>query len=148
MMASGPEHAALAAAPVTLIAPVTPVTEDTLTPPFSGTWFGESIGARIVMLTLGLLLAVQVASFTAIRASLAQHALSLLPERLGVGERVLQSLLDQNAQKLSEGARLLAADYGFRSAVLSNDADTITSAGSAVHHPRRCVRTCGSFPTV
>ena len=126
-MASGPEHAALAAAPVTLIAPVTPVTEDTLTPPFSGTWFGESIGARIVMLTLGMLLAVQVASFTAIRASLAQHALSVLPERLSVGERVLQSLLDQNAQKLSEGARLLAADYGFRSAVLSNDADTIAS---------------------
>ena len=95
MMASGPEHAALAAAPVTLIAPVT---EDTLTPPFSGTWFGESIGARIVMLTLGMLLAVQVASFTAIRASLAQHALSVLPERLSVGERVLQSLLDTVVQ--------------------------------------------------
>ncbi len=101
--------------------------EPALTPPFSGTWFGESIGARIVMLTLGLLFAVQVASFTAIRASLAQHALGMLPERLGVGERVLQSLLDQNAQKLSEGARLLAADYGFRSALLSNDAATITS---------------------
>ena len=119
MMASGPEHAALAAAPIT------PSAETTLMPPFSGTWFGESIGARIVLLTLGMLLAVQVASFTAIRASLAQHALSVLPERLSVGERVLQSLLDQNAQKLSEGARLLAADYGFRSAVLSNDADTI-----------------------
>ncbi len=104
-----------------------PSVDSPLTPHFGGTWFGESIGARIVMLTLGLLLAVQVASFTAIRASLAQHALGMLPQRLGVGERVLQSLLDQNAQKLSEGARLLAADYGFRSAVLSNDAATISS---------------------
>ena len=90
-------------------------------------WLNRSIGARIVALTLGLLLVVQVASFTAIRASLGQHARSTLPERLAVGERVLQSLLDQNAQKLSEGARLLAADYGFRSAVQSNDAETIES---------------------
>ncbi|MBC7732005.1 MAG: EAL domain-containing protein [Bacteriovorax sp.] len=90
-------------------------------------WFSRSISARIVTLTLGLLLAVQLASFGAIRASLGQHARSTLPERLVVGERVLQSLLDQNAQKLSEGARLLAADDGFRSAVQSNDAGTIAS---------------------
>ena len=91
------------------------------------TWLNRSIGARIVALTLGLLLVVQVASFAAIRASLGQHARNTVPERLAVGERVLQSLLDQNAQKLSEGARLLAADYGFRSAVQSNDAETIES---------------------
>ena len=127
MIATRPQRPAPAAAPVTALS-AAPLPEPGLTPAFSGTWFGESIGARIVMLTLGLLLAVQVASFTAIRASLAQHALGMLPERLGVGERVLQSLLDQNAQKLNEGARLLAADYGFRSAVLLNDADTIASA--------------------
>jgi len=94
---------------------------------FGTRWFGRSIGARIVALTLGLLLAVQLASFGAIRASLGQHARSVLPERLKVGERVLQSLLGQNAQKLTEGARLLAADYGFRSAVLTNDAETVAS---------------------
>ncbi len=130
MIATGPGCIASAAAPVTETAAalaVAPSVDSPLTPHFGGTWFGESIGARIVMLTLGLLLAVQVASFTAIRASLAQHALGMLPQRLGVGERVLQSLLDQNAQKLSEGARLLATDYGFRSAVLSNDAATISS---------------------
>jgi diguanylate cyclase (GGDEF)-like protein len=91
------------------------------------TWTHRSIGARIVVVFVGLLLAVQVASFTAIRASLAEHALSVLPDELMVGQRVLQSLLDQNAQKLAEGARLLAADYGFRSAVLSDDAETIAS---------------------
>ena len=90
-------------------------------------WFGRSIGARIVALSLGLLFAIQVASFSAIRASLGAHARSALPEQLNVGERVLASLLDQNAQKLTEGARLLAADYGFRSVVQSNDAPTMVS---------------------
>ncbi|CAN5676932.1 bifunctional diguanylate cyclase/phosphodiesterase [soil metagenome] len=91
------------------------------------TWMGRSIGARIVGVFLGLLLIVQIASFTAISASLGQHARSGLPGQLTVGERVLQSLLQQRAQKLTEGARLLAADYGFRSALLSNDALTIAS---------------------
>jgi diguanylate cyclase (GGDEF)-like protein len=90
-------------------------------------WANRSVGARIVTLTLGLLLLVQIASFTAISASLAQHARSVLPDQLAVGERVLQSLLEQKAQKLSEGARLLTADYGFKEAVLSNEAETIAS---------------------
>ena len=91
-------------------------------------WLRRSMGARLVALFLGLLLAVQVASFSALRASLSDHAHSVLPARLEVGERVLQSLLDQRAEKLIEGARLLAADYGFREALGSNDADTIVSA--------------------
>ena len=37
-------------------------------------WFGRSIGARIVTLSLGLLFAIQIASFSAISASLGQHA--------------------------------------------------------------------------
>jgi len=90
-------------------------------------WMNRSVGARIVTLTLGLLALVQIASFTAISASLAQHARGVLPDRLAVGERVLQSLLDQKSQKLSDGARLLAADYGFKSAVLSHEAETIAS---------------------
>jgi diguanylate cyclase (GGDEF)-like protein len=94
-------------------------------------WFGRvmgrSIGARIVTLSLALLFAIQIASFSAISASLGQHARSALPEQLVVGERVLLSLLDQNSQKLLQGASLLAADYGFREAVLSNDAATIVS---------------------
>ncbi|HEY4069157.1 MAG TPA: EAL domain-containing protein [Burkholderiaceae bacterium] len=90
-------------------------------------WFRASIGARIIAFSLALLFLIQIASFSAIRASLGQHARSALPAQLLTGERVLLSLLDQNAQKLSEGARLLAADYGFRSAVQSNDAETIAS---------------------
>jgi diguanylate cyclase (GGDEF)-like protein len=90
-------------------------------------WMRGSIGARVVALFLGLLLVVQVASFTALQASLTRHAHGALPGRLQVGARVLQSLLDRQAQTLSEGARLLAADYGFREAVSSDDTATIVS---------------------
>ncbi|HJV60520.1 MAG TPA: EAL domain-containing protein [Albitalea sp.] len=90
-------------------------------------WMRASIGARVIALFLGLLLIVQVASFTALQASLARHARGVLPDKLQVGARVLQNLLDRQAQTLSEGARLLAADYGFREAVSSNDRDTIVS---------------------
>ena len=86
-----------------------------------------SIGARIVSLSLVLLFVVQVSSIWAIRASREHSVRSGLPDRLAVGERVLQSLLQQAAQKLTESARLLAADYGFRSAVLSDDAQTVAS---------------------
>ena len=63
----------------------------------------------------------------ALRASLAEHAHRVLPEKLRAGERLLQNLLDRRAQTLLHGARLLAADYGFREAVASNDAETIVS---------------------
>jgi diguanylate cyclase (GGDEF)-like protein len=90
-------------------------------------WMSGSIGARMVALFLGLLLVVQLASFGALRESLTRHARNTLPEKLQVGERVLQSLLDQQAHKLIEGAKLLAADYGFKAAFGSGDAATIAS---------------------
>jgi diguanylate cyclase (GGDEF)-like protein len=91
-------------------------------------WTQQSLRARILALFLGLLLVVQVAGFSAIRASLSNHAHNTLPGRLELGDRVLTSLLAQRAQKLSDGTRLLAADYGFREAVSSDDTATIVSA--------------------
>ncbi|MBX3604461.1 MAG: EAL domain-containing protein [Piscinibacter sp.] len=91
-------------------------------------WFAGSLRSRVIALFLGLLALVQIASFGAISAGLSSHARSTLPAQLEVGQRVLKSLLDRRAQTLVEGARLLAADYGFREAVLSEDAETIASA--------------------
>lgn len=87
----------------------------------------SSFAMRVAALFLGLLALVQIASFTAISASLGAQARSTLPERLAAGERVLKSLLDQRAQTLAEAAKLLAADFGFRDAVLSEDSETIGS---------------------
>ena len=97
----------------------------------------RSMGARMVALFLGVLFAVQIASFSALRASLSEHAHRSLPARLDVGDRVFQSLLDQRAQKLIDGARLLAADYGFREALSSNDADTIVLGTREPRQPHR-----------
>jgi diguanylate cyclase (GGDEF)-like protein len=92
-----------------------------------GHWWQRSIGGRIILLSLALLLAVQLAGFVAMRTSLAEHAHRVLPNQLQAGERLLQNLLDRRAQTLINGARLLAADYGFREAVSSNDGETIVS---------------------
>ena len=89
--------------------------------------FHGSFGMRVAALFLGLLALVQIASFGAISAGLNRHARNTLPEQLATGERVFRSLLDQRAQTLTEGARLLAADYGFREAVHSQDRETIGS---------------------
>ena len=98
-------------------------------------WTQRSLGARIVVLFLGLLLVIQVASFSAIRASLWNQAHRELPEQLDLGDRVLETLIERRAQRLIDGAEVAAADYAFREAVASNDAETIASA--LANHSRR-----------
>ena len=92
-------------------------------------WFSptRSIGARIVTLSLGLLLVVQLASFAAIHDSLRDHVRSALPERLALGERVLHNLLAQGANTLADGTHRVAADPGFRSAVNAGNRPLIIS---------------------
>jgi predicted signal transduction protein with EAL and GGDEF domain len=86
------------------------------------------LASRIVALSLVLLLLVQAVGFGVVRASIERNGRAQIAQELAVGERVWRRLLDQNAQKLRQGAALLAADFGFRSAVSSQDVDTIASA--------------------
>ncbi len=86
------------------------------------------LSSRIVALSLLLLLLVQAAVFSVVRIGIDQSARRQVAQELAVGERVWRRLLDQNAQKLGQGATVLAADFGFRSAVNSGDLDTIRSA--------------------
>ncbi|MET0351025.1 MAG: ATP-binding protein [Rhizobacter sp.] len=90
-------------------------------------WLGSSLHRRFVTTSLGLLLIVQLASFFVIDASLRRHIMSSLPGQLSMGARTVQKMLEWRSERLIEGARLLAADYGFRSAVQSKDRDTIAS---------------------
>ena len=85
------------------------------------------LSSRIVALSLLLLLIVQAAVFSVVRISIEQSAKRQVQQELLVGERVWRRLLDQNAQKLQQGASLLAADYGFREAVNTKDNETIRS---------------------
>ena len=86
------------------------------------------LSSRIVALSLLLLLIVQAAVFSVVRISIEQSAKRQVEQELLVGERVWRRLLDQNAQKLTLGASVLAADYGFRSAISTQDEATIRSA--------------------
>ena len=92
-------------------------------------WFrGWRLSSRIAAFSLLLLLALQLLGFAAIHTSIQRNARASLGEELVVAERVWARLLEQRANKLGQGAALLAADYGFRSAVGSDDRDTIGSA--------------------
>ncbi len=86
------------------------------------------LSSRMVVMSLFLLLVVQALGFVVIRGGLERNARRALVEELLVGERVWARLLEQRATKLGQGAALLAADFGFRSAVASNDQATIVSA--------------------
>ncbi|MDY7578900.1 EAL domain-containing protein [Herbaspirillum sp. RTI4] len=87
----------------------------------------RSLQSRIVALFTLLILLVQLAGFFVIRSAIEANARTSIQENLIVGEKVFMRLLDQNAQKLTLGARLLAADFGFRQAIASDDRETIQS---------------------
>lgn len=82
---------------------------------------------RIVALFIILILLVQLAGFFVIRQAIDENARVSIRDELIIGERVFLRLLDQNAEKLTQGARLLASDYGFRQALGTDDRDTIAS---------------------
>jgi diguanylate cyclase (GGDEF)-like protein len=86
------------------------------------------LGTRFAALVLALLLAIQLASFATIRASIAANARASVAAELDVGERALRSLLVQDALRLADASRVLASDFGFRDAVLSGDAETLRDA--------------------
>ncbi len=87
----------------------------------------RSLILRLVGISLLLLLIVQAAGFAVVRASIERNARSQIARALDTDENVWRRLLDQNADKLRQGSALLAADYGFRSAVNSGDEETIQS---------------------
>jgi diguanylate cyclase (GGDEF)-like protein len=89
---------------------------------------GWRLSTRMVVPSLLLLLALQLVGLAVIRSGVDANARAQLTERLAVSERIWARLLEQRAVKLGQGAALLAADYGLRSAIGSADEETIVSA--------------------
>ena len=89
---------------------------------------GHSLQTRILALFVLLLIAVQVGGFVLINAVGMAAARKTVGEDIVRGARVVDLLLDQDAQRLVQGARLLSADYAFRGAIATGDADTVRSA--------------------
>ena len=80
------------------------------------------------MLFRSLLLLVQAVAFGIVRATVNAQVRTEMSADLTVGERVWLRLLEQNAERLRQAATVLAADFGFRSAVGTADRPTIASA--------------------
>jgi hypothetical protein len=91
-------------------------------------WRG-SLAARIALVFLVLLLAVQLASFAALRLSWTSHRRNELPKRLETGSTLLTTLLERRVKDVVDVAEITAADGGFRSTLFEgNDENTIVSA--------------------
>ena len=88
----------------------------------------KSLNTRITLIFLVLILSIQIIGSIAIRLSIEKNARASVNEQLTIGEKVFLSLLNQNGESLSQGARILAIDYGFREAIGSHDNETILSA--------------------
>lgn len=83
---------------------------------------------RIVAVFLGLLLVLQVTNLLIIGRGIDSSGRASINAELRTGERVFGRLLELNAVNLSEAARLLAADFGFKAAVASGDGAALVSA--------------------
>ncbi len=95
----------------------------------------RSLQTRIIALFLTLMVLVQVGGFVLINTVGMAAARKTAGDELVAGARVFDRLLEQDTQRLVQGARLLSADYAFREAIATGDADTITSVLS--NHGRR-----------
>jgi diguanylate cyclase (GGDEF)-like protein len=88
----------------------------------------RSLSTRIVLAALALLIGLQLVTFAALRVIVEGLADRAIEADLTVGRNVFQRLITQNAERLQLATSVLAADFGFRDAVTSNDLPTISSA--------------------
>ncbi|HEX8957248.1 MAG TPA: diguanylate cyclase, partial [Burkholderiaceae bacterium] len=87
----------------------------------------RTLESRIVTLFLVLVLAVQLGGFFVIRNGIVDNAQAAMREQLKLGENLFNRLLEQKKQRLTDSARVLAKDTGFRSAIGTDDRPTIES---------------------
>jgi diguanylate cyclase (GGDEF)-like protein len=83
---------------------------------------------RIIFFFVALLALVQIAAFVFVNAANSTNARQKIDGELLVGERLFARLLEQNRERLSQTARVMAADYGLREAIATDDVNTVISA--------------------
>ena len=88
----------------------------------------SSFQARIAGVLILLLLVVIGAITVAVKVATNGAVQTQAAEQLQLGTRVFERLLDVRGRRLRDGVQLLAADFGFRDAVASDDSATIRSA--------------------
>jgi diguanylate cyclase (GGDEF)-like protein len=87
----------------------------------------RSLQSRILALFLLLIVIVQVGGFVLIYTVGKSAARKTVGEALVAGARVFDRLLEQDTQRIVQGARLMSADYAFREVISTGDRETIAS---------------------
>ncbi len=88
----------------------------------------RSFQAKLLFLMVAVLVLLQAATLIAVHVAGREAVDKSIDDELVVGTKILDQILDQKGQQLSETVRILASDYAFREAVAFGDAPTITSA--------------------
>jgi len=100
----------------------------------------RSLESRIVTLFLVLIVVVQVLGLFVIQRGIDSNARSSIAAELNNGAKVFKRLLDQNAQSLRFGARLLARDTAFVAAIGNNDDGDRATIESALANSGRRIK--------
>jgi diguanylate cyclase (GGDEF)-like protein len=87
----------------------------------------RSLQSRILALFLLLMVIVQVGGFMLINTVGMSAARKTVGEALVAGGRVFDRLLEQDTERIVQGARLMSADYAFREVISTGDRETIAS---------------------
>lgn len=94
-----------------------------------------SFRVRLVLVMTGLLLLAQLATGIAMLRTTSSAILDRGSEQLRVGADVLERMLTLRSDQLRDNVELLAADFGFKSAVATSDHGTLESV--LANHGRR-----------
>jgi diguanylate cyclase (GGDEF)-like protein len=105
----------------------------------------RSLESRIVTLFLVLLVVVQVVGLLVIQRGINSNARSSISSELVNGTKVFSRLLEQNAQSLRFGARLLARDTAFVAAIGNNDEGDRATIESALENSARRIKASASM---
>lgn len=82
---------------------------------------------RLMLVLLTLVIVSQIATGAAFLHATQNDALAKGAQRLDVGAKVFSQLLDARGEQLSDNVAILADDFGFKSAVSTQDTDTLNS---------------------
>lgn len=88
----------------------------------------NSFQTKLTIFFTALFLLLQGAAFFTVREAIVQNIFDQSRNQLVAANRIFASRIQATVNALAEGAQILASDFGFRTAVATNDKPTILSA--------------------
>jgi len=88
----------------------------------------NSFQTKLTIFFTALFLLLQGAAFFTVREAIVQNIFDQSRDQLVAANRIFASRIQTTVNALAEGAQILASDFGFRTAVATNDKPTILSA--------------------